>query len=64
MRVQVDVDACVGAGQCVLAAADVFDQRDSDGVVVLLDEQPDSDRLDAVRQAAMLCPTAAIRLEQ
>ena len=33
MKVSVDRDKCVASGQCVLAAADVFDQRDDDGVV-------------------------------
>lgn len=37
MKVIIDEDKCVGAGQCVLAAAEVFDQREDDGIVVLLD---------------------------
>jgi ferredoxin len=40
MRVIVDQDKCVGSGQCVLAAAGVFDQRDEDGIVVLLNASP------------------------
>lgn len=40
MKVVVDEDKCVAAGQCVAAAMDVFDQRDEDGIVVLLDENP------------------------
>jgi ferredoxin len=64
MRVEVELDEpkCVAAGQCVLAAPDVFDQRDEDGVAVLLDDQPDPDLLDGVKEAAALCPAAAIRL--
>ena len=38
MKVTVDEDKCCGAGTCVLLAPDVFDQRDEDGIVVLLDE--------------------------
>ncbi len=38
MKVTVDKDKCCGAGTCVLVAPDVFDQRDDDGVVVLLDD--------------------------
>ena len=30
MKVVIDQDKCVGAGQCVLLAPDVFDQRDED----------------------------------
>ena len=36
LRVTVDEDLCVGAGLCVLSSSDVFDQRDDDGVVKLL----------------------------
>ena len=64
MRVSIDEDGCVGAGQCVLAAPDVFDQRDEDGIVVLLDETPGPDLHDATREAALLCPSLAIRLAE
>ena len=40
MKVVVDQDKCVSSGHCVLNAAGVFDQRDEDGVVILLDEHP------------------------
>ena len=43
MKITVDQDKCVSSGQCVLNAADVFDQRDEDGVVVLLDDSPPAD---------------------
>ncbi|MFE3000851.1 ferredoxin [Nocardia sp. NPDC059246] len=62
MRIEVDEDACVGGGQCVQAAAEVFDQRDEDGVVVLLEEAPGVELYEAVREAAMRCPAAAIRV--
>ena len=64
MKVTVDQDKCVGAGQCVLLAPDVFDQRDSDGVVVLLQEFPPSELHDDVRQAAQVCPALAIELAE
>ena len=64
MRVSVEVDKCVAAGQCVLLAPEVFDQRDEDGVVVLLDESPGLELHDAVRESAMVCPAAAIRLAE
>jgi ferredoxin len=60
VKVEVDLEKCVGSGQCVLAADDVFDQRDSDGLVDLLDASPPQDRLDDVRHAAAVCPAAAI----
>lgn len=62
MKVTVDQDKCCGAGSCVLAAPDVFDQRDEDGIVVLLDPEPAEDQHAAVRDAAAVCPAAAIAL--
>ncbi|MER5911075.1 ferredoxin [Streptomyces sp. NPDC001982] len=60
MRVTVDQDKCVASGQCVLATAEVFDQRDEDGVVVLLNANPPAELADAVRKAAAVCPARAI----
>ena len=62
MRVELDEPKCVASGQCVLVAPDVFDQRESDGVALLLTEEPAAARLDDVRDAAAICPAAAIRL--
>ncbi len=64
MRVHVDQEKCCGAGSCVLSAPDVFDQRDEDGIVVVLDAQPPAELHEAVREAAAICPAAAILLEQ
>ncbi|MEU1806828.1 MULTISPECIES: ferredoxin [unclassified Streptomyces] len=62
MRVEVDVPKCVASGQCVMIAPDVFDQRDEDGMVVLLDDRPAAELHDDVRESAMICPAAAIRV--
>ncbi|MFD5157724.1 ferredoxin [Streptomyces hawaiiensis] len=62
MRVELDVPKCVASGQCVMAAPDVFDQRDDDGVAILLSERPGEELLDDVREAVAVCPAAAIRL--
>ena len=64
MKVSVEADKCVAAGHCVVAAADVFDQNEDDGVVIVLDDEPAPEHHDAVRQAAQLCPAAAIRLSE
>ncbi|HET6259336.1 MAG TPA: ferredoxin [Pseudonocardia sp.] len=63
MKVTVDQNKCVASGQCVLAAPDIFDQRDEDGIVVLLDPDPPVDRADDVRLAAAVCPALAITVE-
>ncbi|GAA1534897.1 ferredoxin [Actinomadura kijaniata] len=62
MKVGVDTGACVGSGQCAFLAPEVFDQREEDGVVELLREEPPEDRRQAVLRAARSCPTHAIRV--
>jgi ferredoxin len=64
MKVIVDQDKCVSSGQCVLNAGDVFDQRDDDGVVVLLDDSPSDEQAVNVRNAAAGCPALAIDIEE
>lgn len=64
MHVTIDEDKCCGAGQCVLAAPDVFDQREDDGIVVLLDADPPQEQYAAVRDAAAVCPAAAIGVRE
>ena len=62
MRVELDEPKCVAAGQCAMVAPDIFDQRDSDGVAVVLDATPAPAQHEAVREAAAVCPAAAILL--
>lgn len=64
MKVSVDQDKCVASGQCVTAAMAVFDQREEDGMVVLLDPEPPEHVAADVRQAAALCPALAITIEE
>ncbi|MFE2941292.1 ferredoxin [Streptomyces sp. NPDC059255] len=64
MKVTVDQDKCCGAGTCVLLEPAVFDQRDEDGIVVLLDPGPDEKLWPTVREAATVCPAAAISVTE
>jgi ferredoxin len=59
----VDRAVCIGAGLCVLAAPEVFDQGD-DGLVVLLVADAVDDPDDAVREAARRCPSGALTLTE
>ncbi|MFB7664801.1 ferredoxin [Kitasatospora sp. NPDC056138] len=63
MRVSIDSDRCVSAGQCVMLAPDVFDQ-DDDGIVMLLQDEPPEDLHAVVRQSASLCPVRLIQLSE
>jgi len=61
VRVEADRDVCIGAGNCVMAAGELFDQ-DDDGIVVAVDgELSEADEARA-REAVTLCPAAALRL--
>lgn len=61
MRIQADRDVCIGAGNCVLAAEDVFDQ-DDDALVVVLQEHPAPEQEAEVRNAVAQCPSGALAL--
>ncbi|MFB7269120.1 ferredoxin [Streptomyces sp. NPDC056244] len=64
MKVTLDQDKCVASGQCVVAAADVFDQRDEDGIAVLLTSEPNPDQAADTRHAAAVCPALAIQIQE
>lgn len=64
LRVEVDQDRCCGSGMCVLNAPGVFDQRDEDGIVVLLDGRPPEGVWREVRDAESGCPSQAIEVTE
>ncbi|MFP5022250.1 ferredoxin [Pseudonocardia phyllosphaerae] len=64
MKIEVDKDACIGSGQCLLTAPEVFDQRDDDAIVELLDAEPPESEYPAVRDAARGCPAGAITVHE
>jgi ferredoxin len=61
MRVTADRDVCVGAGLCALSAPEVFDQ-DDDGLVTVLDGEPDGGNQARAREAGNLCPSGAVQI--
>ena len=64
MKLTVDQDVCASAGNCVMNAPELFDQRDEDGVVVLLNANPTDDQVEGARKAAAFCPAMAIQIEE
>jgi ferredoxin len=64
VRVVVDFEKCVGAGNCVAAAPTVFDQQDDDGLVLVLEGNPPASEHEAARRAARLCPANAIAIDE
>jgi ferredoxin len=63
MRVVVDYDVCASTGSCMQVCPEVFEVR-SDGYLYVLQEEPPEELWDRVREAAELCPTGAITLEE
>jgi ferredoxin len=64
MKVIVDQDKCASSGNCVMHAPEIFDQRDEDGVVALLNESPPAEQAENARKAAASCPAVAIHIEE
>lgn len=62
MQVIGDRQVCIGAGNCVFAAPDVFDQDEDDALVLVLQDEPGEDQHEAVEKAAAICPSGAVRI--
>lgn len=60
INIQVDTQSCQNYGQCCFAAEDVF-QLDDHGNLTFIAQVGD-DRLDAIEEAADVCPMQAISL--
>nr|WSZ95509.1 ferredoxin [Streptomyces sp. NBC_00857] len=63
-RIVADRERCVGAGQCVLTAPELFDQSEDDGMVVVLADEVGADDLDKVRETVHICPSGALALKE
>jgi ferredoxin len=60
MDVSADQNRCVASGLCASLAPEVFDLRDDDGKVVVVDAHPSQHLHSAVREAEQSCPSLAI----
>ena len=64
MKVLVDATKCGRRGECVMAASDVFEIGEDDvESVTVLNPEPGEKLRNAVEEAALMCPVAAIRIE-
>jgi len=61
-HVEADRDVCIGAGNCVMTLAAVFDQ-DDEGLVVVTQPNPDGVDPELLDRAAVMCPAAAITVK-
>ena len=62
LNVVVAYQKCTAAGQCLLAAPNVFDQSDENGTIVLLDPNPPESERARVLDAINRCPASVISL--
>jgi ferredoxin len=63
MKVIALTNRCIASGACVLACSQVFNQRESDGVVELLQERPSLELLKKVQLAVAACPSQVFVVE-
>ncbi len=63
MKVTVDFDICASTGACTQVCPEVFEIR-SDGYLYVLQEEPGPELAAKVTDAADLCPTGAITVEE
>lgn len=63
MRIDIDKDVCIGAGQCALTAPGVFTQ-DDDGYSAVLPGHEDDAGHPLLREAARACPVGAITVSE
>ena len=61
MEVKLDAELCIGSGSCEDFAPQVFRMGD-EGVIIVIDANPPAELADAVQDAVVSCPTAAISI--
>ncbi|WP_340681973.1 ferredoxin [Amycolatopsis coloradensis] len=62
LKIETDVDVCMGTGVCALTAPAVFTQREDDGTVIVRVATPGAELHEVTQAAAYNCPSGAIRL--
>jgi ferredoxin len=63
MKVIVDELRCDAHGVCVDVCPEVFSLNDDDDMVTVLVDEPDESLREKLNRAALVCPKAAIRIE-
>ena len=64
LKVSIDRGKCVGSGNCVYIAPEVFRQSDDDGIAILLTDEPLENLSRIVADAGRQCPSMAIKIEE
>jgi ferredoxin len=64
VKIVVDFDLCESNALCMDSAPEVFEVRDDDGFLYVLQEDPPEHLRAKVEEAIRRCPKQAIRLDQ
>lgn len=60
--VTVDLNKCISAGPCAIAAPGALEIRSTDGKAIV--KNPDGETLDTILEAARSCPVMAISIKK
>lgn len=64
MKVRINRQLCASSGMCAATSFVLFDQDPDTGLGVVKVTEPPKDMEDVAREAAALCPTSAITIEE
>jgi ferredoxin len=62
MRIELDVDACVGHGRCYALATEVFDADDVGHCVIKITDDLPPDLVELARTGVSNCPEDALKI--
>ena len=63
MKPTVDIDLCIGCGNCEDVCPNVF-RLDDDGLARVINEHPGPELYECTREAEDICPVGAITIEE
>jgi len=62
LKIAADREQCIGSGNCVFVAPDVFDQDEDQAHVLLRTSSPPEDLRGQINDAIIGCPVSALSL--
>jgi ferredoxin len=62
LKIAADREQCIGSGNCVFVAPDVFDQDEEQAHVLLLTSSPPEELRGEINEAITGCPVRALSL--
>lgn len=63
MKVRIDKEKCILAGECYYNHPELFSPNDSGEPLILVDELTDPQSMQHAQEAAQVCPAGAITIE-